>query len=225
MPIVDPPRIRATHRRGQYTLSDGCPWFTPEAIWDLSKWLNMDMRVLEFGAGGSTVFYAERCREVVTFETDPGYFKEVQARLRQGGICNVRLLGAEGMDDLLAEIAKFEPNSFDVVSIDSAPRVTVRRDLCIHTAPLVKVDGALVLDNYNQHGPPELHGFTAVDYPNPHWYGKGTRIYIHGAGCNQHILRGAPSWKHELSRISPRRRGLRRWRLRARRRRSGIGGR
>jgi len=56
------------------------PWFSWGAIAWLERWLRPQHRVLEFGAGGSTLFFAARTAEVVAVERDPVWRARVAAR-------------------------------------------------------------------------------------------------------------------------------------------------
>ena len=49
-------------------VADERPWITFPAIEFLERTLTRDMRVFEYGAGGSTLFFATRVKEVVSIE-------------------------------------------------------------------------------------------------------------------------------------------------------------
>lgn len=56
------------------------PWITYSATSYLSCIVRADYRVLEFGAGNSTRWWAERVSEVVSVEHDPGWAEGVRKR-------------------------------------------------------------------------------------------------------------------------------------------------
>src|SRR6266852_7325691 len=58
------------------------PWLSYAAIDFLNSSLSQNMRVFEWGVGGSTLFFAERGRESVSVEHDPEWAKEIQEAMR-----------------------------------------------------------------------------------------------------------------------------------------------
>src|SRR4051812_37225534 len=52
-------------------MKDEVPWMTFGAIEFLQRALREDMVVFEYGSGGSTLFFANRVRRLVTIEHDP----------------------------------------------------------------------------------------------------------------------------------------------------------
>ena len=49
------------------------PWFSYSAIDFLKIFLRKTHRVFEFGSGGSTLFFADRCASVESVEEDPSW--------------------------------------------------------------------------------------------------------------------------------------------------------
>lgn len=72
-------------------LESGRPWITFEAARFLSRVLAPHMRVLEWGTGGSTVFFARRVAEVESVEHEKAWLEKVDATLKSRGLRNVRL--------------------------------------------------------------------------------------------------------------------------------------
>ena len=67
------------------------PWFNMAAVQfldtlDLSKY-----RVLEFGSGSSTLYFASKCLSVDSYELNPSYFKYTDSQLKFKKIKNVNL--------------------------------------------------------------------------------------------------------------------------------------
>ena len=58
-------------------VEDGTPWVTYAAINFLSRSLTEQMRVFEWGVGGSTIFFAQRAAELVSVEHDCKQFVNV----------------------------------------------------------------------------------------------------------------------------------------------------
>jgi len=57
------------------------PWIPYVAIEYLTTILQPDWRVFEWGAGGSTIYWALRCAQVTSIEHDPGWYHAVQTAL------------------------------------------------------------------------------------------------------------------------------------------------
>jgi len=156
-------------------LTDERPWLTFSAVEYLTKTLRRDMRVFEYGSGGSTLFFARRVRELITIEHNMGWGQRVEAALRQSGLSNWQLLimppdpqrpptrpdpadidGYGTADPALRDcsfrnyvsaIDEFPDNSFDLICIDGRARPSCLR----HAAPKVKPGGCIVLDNTERH--------------------------------------------------------------------------
>jgi predicted O-methyltransferase YrrM len=124
--------------------SPDLPWLMPEVIdWLVSlQCLGPDARdtdVLETGAGGSTVFFAQRATRVTTYEDNPMYAAHVRQELAKRKIDNVEL--------------RFRPNypteglgklwTVDLAFIDGRGRVRSMAD----AVPLVKAGGWIILDD------------------------------------------------------------------------------
>ena len=149
---------------GHSPLDDALPWITFRAIDWLEAYLKPDMHVFEYGAGGSTLYFAKRVRHVVSVEHDEGFHGLVSGILSRRAIGNCELLlhKAEpcGKDDddfasyqekykgwcfgtYVKAIDAYPDRSFDLVLVDGRARMAcVRRAL-----PKLKPGGALMLDN------------------------------------------------------------------------------
>jgi hypothetical protein len=68
------------HRRTT-PLEIGLPWFSYAAIDFLETYLKPDMSVFEYGAGGSTVFFASRVSRVVSREPDEKWLSLTRNRV------------------------------------------------------------------------------------------------------------------------------------------------
>jgi hypothetical protein len=152
-------------------LAQQTPWITFPAIRILERALKQDMRVYEFGAGGSTIFFARRVREVVSVEHDPAWFERVKAALEAGGHHNCRLELIEPValpnsqpndpadpdhyatDDAtfrrhsferyVKSIEEFPDACFDVILIDGRSRPSCFK----HSLKKIRPDGLIVWDN------------------------------------------------------------------------------
>lgn len=72
-------------------LSVGLPWIRLKAIRFLEHHLSGEMTVFEYGSGGSTIFFAQRCRRVISVEDDSEWAAAVRERLDELRLTNVDL--------------------------------------------------------------------------------------------------------------------------------------
>ena len=122
-------------------LGDTQPWLTFRAIRWLDTNLEPTMRVFEYGSGGSTLFFANRVRDVVSVEHDPEWHARSSGAIAAHGIRNctyllrppqrvpeLRLISTDrayaGMDftDYVTAIDAYPDESFDLVSVDGRAR-------------------------------------------------------------------------------------------------------
>lgn len=150
--------------RGHSSLADEFPWLVYEAVDWLRSYLKPNMRVFEWGAGGSTLFFARRVQFVVSVEHDSEWYAKVSRQLQNHDIHNVQLILCEPVKvELLPAIYSstderytglsfqryaevidlFPDNYFDLVVVDGRGRSG-----CIkHAAAKVSSNGYLLLDN------------------------------------------------------------------------------
>lgn len=98
-------------------------------------------RMVEFGSGGSTPWFAARARFVLSVEDDPAWFALVRARLAAQGIANVRheLRAA----DVYADLSSIADASLDFALVDGSDR-----EGCVRAVvPKLKPGAYLYLDN------------------------------------------------------------------------------
>ena len=86
---------------GRNALDDEQPWVNFAASNFLESILRPEMRVFEYGSGGSTLFYGKRVQQVVAIEHDPAWTSQVRERLKTRGFshCDVRLIPPEEPKD------------------------------------------------------------------------------------------------------------------------------
>ncbi len=129
------------------------------------------MQVFEYGAGGSTLFFARRVSKVIAVEHDPAWAAQVQAALaaEQLGNASIQVVlpeadpawkgkdpadPASGISTAVAYrgmsfrnyagvLDRWPDSLFDVIMVDGRARPA-----CVHHAlPKVKPGGLLILDN------------------------------------------------------------------------------
>ena len=155
---------------------------------------NRDDSVLDVGTGGSTLFYARRCRQVVGLETKASWAAMVRDALHDHGLeHNSRVHTCLTQALLEEQVDRSSPVS--VLSVDTVHGFNRDRLLLKGLAKLRPTGRrVVVLDNWAE--PvlfPETAALTAAellkhlklpptaaveDYPDARWCGRGTRLII-----------------------------------------------
>jgi len=120
------------------------PWLHPGVVAYLESLLCPEWRVLEYGAGGSTLWFAERVAKVVSIEHNLEWRTKVR-ELAPGNVCLMDHYSNGGPPP-------FEPHGYDLFFIDGdIDGNTKTRGTCLETASMfVKPGGWVVLDNANR---------------------------------------------------------------------------
>lgn len=111
------------------------PFLAPQVIEHLEGLLNPEWRILEHGSGGSTLWFSERCSEVIAVENNELW----RSFLLERNCSNVSIAPA-----LPANVF-----GFDLMLIDGEP-VGVRAEYLKRAYDLVRPGGYVVLDNANR---------------------------------------------------------------------------
>ena len=116
------------------------PWVTYPAIEFIQKRIKPEMRVFEYGSGGSTTWWANQVSEVVSVEHDRAWFEKVAKNKHP----HVKLYQIDLIykGDYSKKILEYE-NRFDVVVVDGRDRVNCVKN-CLQA---LKPSGVVVLDN------------------------------------------------------------------------------
>jgi len=121
------------------------PWLVYTVVNFLDGYLEKDMRVFEWGCGGSTIWYSTRVKEVISVDHDPVWLDKVNKRIEEKGITNSKryLVKKEQCFSNYANFAHSVEGLFDLVVVDGRGRVR-----CMEAGKdIVKPGGYLVLDN------------------------------------------------------------------------------
>lgn len=176
--------------RGSFCWDNELPYLVQRAMYLLDEIINESMSILEFGSGGSTLFFARRAENVISFESEPDWFARVSGAIKERNVENVDLrFGYESLNSLVRNNQKF-----NCVLID--PNKLINRDLLLDSVVgLIDKPGVLILDNYaNSMLFPQTyslteqefinkylnHKWTAQTYEHDMWSGRGTRIFHRG---------------------------------------------
>jgi precorrin-6B methylase 2 len=158
-------RWRKSLRKGASPITDAQPWVSYGCIDFLNKTIKDDMKVFEYGSGGSTLFFASRAGKVYSVEHDNDWFKIMNGIINKKSINNViyklqkptKLKKEEyhkshygssrdatiTFENYVKEINKYPNNFFDIVVVDGRSR-----NACVVEAfSKVKHKGYIVLDN------------------------------------------------------------------------------
>ena len=147
------------------------PWITFPAIRFLERTLTKDMRVYEYGIGGSTLFFVKRVGEVISVEHDQEWGHKVTEILHRRNYNNWQIhliepiaeampLNSDPSDpdayvsadinfkgwsfkDYASSIDQYPDEYFDLVLIDGRARPSCFK----HTIPKVKINGYIMWDN------------------------------------------------------------------------------
>lgn len=115
----------------------------------LMHFLNNKSRVLEFGSGMSTIWYAKQSGEVFSVEDYRPWYDKVSNIIRVKNLNNITYKFAEREADYHTFMSEDE-KGFDLIMIDGS-----YRSKCISSATkLVKPGGILYLDNSDQDSHP-----------------------------------------------------------------------
>lgn len=162
--------------RGRFTVDIGYPWLTYGAILMLEQLKMKDFNILEFGSGGSTIFFANRVKHVTSFDTNKEWVSKVKGRADKD-FPNITINC--GIMDSFLKFLKNEPDrSYDLILIDSDPKLTNRLELAKMSASKLKMNGWMIIDNYGRWGLRAFapKGWKMYTFDDVSWNGNGTRI-------------------------------------------------
>lgn len=158
-------------KSGDSTMSRELPWVTYDAIDFLAKICRSDSMVFEWGSGGSTLFFASRCKSLISVEHDSEWSNLVKEKIEVRNFSNIKYIELPGEktdsfadknyrnpDDFVSKdknsiglsfekyvkaIDAYPKDFFDIVLVDG--RV---RNSCVKRAiPHIKKNGFLIVDN------------------------------------------------------------------------------
>lgn len=121
------------------------PWLTHPALAEICKWDLKDKKVLEFGAGISTLWWGNKCKEVYSIEANQEWFLLIQKELPSNAYISYRPCN-EG-DQSKVDFYTSVPTDFnpDIVIVDG-----ILRYECILKALTLQRPLILIVDNWQQ---------------------------------------------------------------------------
>ena len=137
----------------------GEPWLTPDAVQFLKGYLKASDIGLEFGSGGSTVWFAGRVGALTSVEHDPTWFEKVSKLLNEQGIHNVTYIHARigsqetGANSLeySGTAKRFQDESLDFALVDGR----FRDEIANIVLSKLRKGAILILDNADVYLPSE----------------------------------------------------------------------
>ena len=174
--------------RGTDTLSVGYPWLTFGTIMTLERILTKDMIVCEFGGGGSTIFFANRCQAVLTIETNQKWIDFICDKFKELKLDNISIAKTDSEKQSVELIKEMNNEVLDVILVDSGwfidengnKRDPNRRILFEAAIPKLKKGGYLIIDNYQHYGMRRFkyEGFEVYTFDDIGHSGRGTKICV-----------------------------------------------
>lgn len=136
--------------RAYRQLYPGSPYFVPQAIKRLDRFLSHKTVLFEWGSGQSTLWFAQRAGRMISIEHDPLWFERISTKLTKSSLnpnIDYRLVPpdpkAGDFSTYVHSITSYPDGYFDVVSVDGRERVE-----CVTAAKnKVKGGGLLILDD------------------------------------------------------------------------------
>lgn len=163
--------------KGEGFLEIGCPWLTFGAIIAIEHIVNKEMKVLELGSGGSTLFWARTCKSVKSYETDSKWYRIIRQKTEKQKLGNVEIVLCHRR--LMRIELRSEPdNYYDIVLIDTDPKRSKRLDLAYMAIPKLKSGGWLIIDNYLKFGMEnfDYSKWEVYTFDEFYYNGLGTRL-------------------------------------------------
>lgn len=118
----------------------GVPWYTYPSTDYLNQLDFSESRVIEFGSGSSTLYWAKSAKQVVSIERDREWYLDVSSN-----ICldNVDMLLLSDQKQCLDYVGSLPDNSCDILVIDGHDRYSTM----MHAHSKLSDGGILIFDN------------------------------------------------------------------------------
>jgi hypothetical protein len=118
------------------------PWYTYPAIEFLKQFDFSTRTVFEYGAGNSTLFWAQRAAYVVSVEDNDEWYEQLRTRVPP----NCTLLHEPDLQRYATVVTRF-PDRFDVMVIDGPARGLTRLKCAFASLKQLRPGGLIILDN------------------------------------------------------------------------------
>ncbi len=114
------------------------PWYTYPAIEYIKQLDCSDKTIFEYGSGNSTLFWAARCRRIVSTEDNPTWYEKIKAQLPANADYQL-------IEDKTGYAQSIHQHSeaFDIIVVDGTHRFAC----AVEALKKLKEDGFIILDN------------------------------------------------------------------------------
>lgn len=166
----------------------GFPWIVVESAEKINETIKDDDIVLEVGTGGSTIFFAKRCKSMTAIETSNSWADAVCDKMLREEISNVNYVVIPNEDGIVSTIADTNTENVTIFSVDT--QGGYNRSAILNAflqKGISKNLRMVVLDNYGHEGLFPDHwnkenimgeGWDMFTFNHERWAGFGTRVYI-----------------------------------------------
>lgn len=117
------------------------PWYSYAVINFLSERLCPDSKIFEFGAGYSSIFYAQHGAAVISIEKDPIWYTKITQLREQLALDNLYVHLVALPQEFAGSIQKFDCQ--DIIVVDSM----CRNDCVAISYQKLSIGGVIILDN------------------------------------------------------------------------------
>jgi len=144
------------------------PWLPQLAIEFFERLIDQDSIVMEHGAGGSTLWLAERVEYLLTFETDPRWYTGVGNELYSRGLLydsrsnvfgSATMIFASDIENAGVKLPRLAPREYDLIFIDGRGRVRFWNSVQNYLKP----GGWVVWDDANRRRYWHENGLASID--------------------------------------------------------------
>ena len=165
--------VPTTYHEDYKTLELEYPWLTLDAITWLDRYIKPTMSALDIGTGGSTIFFARRCHEVIAVNNNPEWNRMTRTALAEKKITNAVVYDVTCLDEIKSLINR----RFDIVLVDCCD---ISRHECAKWSR--NFADVVVIDNFSAPYVGDIDplfnpGWNAYRHCDLHWVGSGTVIY------------------------------------------------
>ena len=161
------------------------PWLTYSFIDFITERLSKEFNVFEFGSGNSTLFFAERVKQVSSVEHNREWYNKLKSKIPVNS--NLILSKSDCSEDYIA-VLKQSDKKFDLIIIDGIHRA----DCCLSASNYLTDKGVIILDDSEREqyseGIEKLinEGFKRIDFwgiSPGYLYKKDTTVFYKTQNC------------------------------------------
>jgi predicted O-methyltransferase YrrM len=132
---------------GRQALRQDEPWIVPEAFEYLKDIVKLNWHVFEWGSGGSTIWFAQRCREVVSIEYRRKWKRRAERKIARLNLVHQAMVILASGDEYINAIDDEDFGKWDLIFIDGERK---HRKRCIEKAMTKLAPGGYIMvDNSN----------------------------------------------------------------------------